>query len=217
MIIINEIVNIVCQTKSVFLINEWFIDMKFPVPPVPAQLLNKPIFKNLAAKSLASLPVIIRFLPQPPHFIQKFVVEKALNRALSEQIEMGEFDFLLGHCLHLSVKDMQLNFYLSYDGEQLILAPEGTLADVHFSGNSKELILLASRSEDPDSFFFQRRLTIEGDTELGLYIKNIIDSVDFDSWPSWLNKLMAVMAELIQIETNNQLNNQKQDIVEQAY
>ena len=217
MIIINEIANKNCQTWIVFLIIKWFIDMKFPVPPLPAQLLKKTVFKNLAAKSLASLPVIIRFLPQPPHFIQKFVVEKALNRALSEQIEMGEFDFLLEHCLHLSVKDLALNFYLSYDGQQLILAPENTHADVHFSGNSKDLILLASRSEDPDSFFFQRRLTIEGDTELGLYIKNIIDSVDFDSWPSWLNRLMAIMAELIEFETNNQLNNHNQKIVEQAY
>jgi len=115
----------------------------------------------------------------------------------------------------LSVKDLNLDFYLSYDGTQLILAPADTPADVHFSGNSKELILLASRSEDPDSFFFQRRLTIEGDTELGLYIKNIIDSVDFDSWPSWLNTLMATMAELIEIETNNQLD--KQNLVEQPH
>ena len=191
--------------------------MNFPTPPFPTKLINKTIVKNLAARSLASLPVIIRLLPQPPHFMQKMVVEKALNHALSEQIEMGEFDFLHGHCLHLSVKDLNLEFYLSYDGSQLILAPADTAADVHFSGTSKDLILLASRSEDPDSFFFQRRLTIEGDTELGLYIKNIIDSVDFDSWPGWINSLMATMAELIEIETNNQLNSHKQKLVEQAH
>ncbi|MFK5894789.1 MAG: SCP2 sterol-binding domain-containing protein [Pseudomonadota bacterium] len=191
--------------------------MKLPVPPFPSKLINKSIVKNLAAKSFASLPIIIRFLPQPPHFLQKIVVEKALKHALSEQIAMGEFDFLQGHCLHLNVKDMNLDFYLSYDGNQLVLVPEDTPADVHFSGNSKELILLASRTEDPDSFFFQRRLTIEGDTELGLYIKNIIDSVDFDSWPNWLNSLMALMAELIEIETNNQLSSNQKELVEQAH
>jgi len=190
--------------------------MNLPMPPFPSKLINNNIVKNLAAKSLASLPVIIRFLPQPPHFIQKVVVEKALNHALAEQIEMGEFDFLHGNCLHLSVKDMNLDFYLSYDSTKLVLVPADTPADVHFRGNSKELILLASRSEDPDSFFFQRRLTIEGDTELGLYIKNIIDSVDFDSWPKWLNTLMLTMAELIEIETNNQLNT-KQELVEQTH
>jgi len=186
--------------------------MNFPVPPLANKLINSPGLKNLAAKSLASLPVVVKFLPQPPHFLQKIVIEKALNSALAEQIEMGEFDFLEDHCLHLSVKDMDLDFYLSYEQERLILATPDTPADVHFSGNSKELILLASRTEDPDSFFFQRRLVIEGDTELGLYIKNIIDSVDFDAWPSWLNTLMTTMAELIEIETNNQLNTQNSNL-----
>jgi len=186
--------------------------MKLPAPPLATKLFNNSRLKSLAAKSLASLPVIVKFLPQPPHFMQKLVVEKALNSTLAEQIAMGEFDFLEGHCLHLSVKDMDLDFYLSYEIDKLVLLPQGTPADVHFSGNSKELILLASRAEDPDSFFFQRRLIIEGDTELGLYIKNIIDSVDFDAWPNWLNTLMATMAELIEIESNNQLNAQHQGL-----
>jgi predicted lipid carrier protein YhbT len=178
--------------------------MKLPVPPSPIAMLNKPFIKKFAAKSLASMPVLIRLLPQPPHFIQKMVVEKALNRTLAEQLEMGEFDFLQDHCLQLSVKDLNLDFYLGYDGQQLVLLPNNTSVDVHFSGNSKELILLASRMEDPDTFFFQRRLTIEGDTELGLYIKNIIDSVDYDSWPTWLNTLMLTLAELIEIENTSQ-------------
>ena len=186
--------------------------MKLPVPPTPMALLKKPLVKNFVAKSLASLPVIIRFLPHPPHFIQKFVVEKALNRTLAEQIEMGDFDFLQNHCLQLSVNDLNLDFYLSYDSNKLVLLPENSSVDVHFSGNSQELILLASRLEDPDTFFFQRRLTIEGDTELGLYIKNIIDSVDYDNWPQWLNSLMATLGELIEIENNNQLNSNKAEV-----
>jgi len=186
--------------------------MKLPVPPLASKFINNSQLKSLAAKSLASLPFVVKILPQPPHFMQKLIIEKALNTALAEQIEMGEFEFLEGHCLHLNVKDMGLDFHLSYEIDRLILATPNTPADVHFMGNSKELILLASRSEDPDSFFFQRRLVIEGDTELGLYIKNIIDSVDFDNWPSWLNKLLASMAELIEIETNNQLNSQNRGI-----
>lgn len=189
-----------------FIFSESYFIMKLPAPPFAHQILNHPNVKRLAAKSLASMPVIIRHLPQPPHFMQKMVIEKALNRALAEQIEMGEFEFLEGHCLHLCVKDMGLDFYLSYEIDRLILAEPDTPADVHFVGNSKELILLASRSEDPDSFFFQRRLVIEGDTELGLYIKNIIDSVDFDSWPSWLNNLLVTLAELIELDNSPSLN-----------
>jgi predicted lipid carrier protein YhbT len=33
--------------------------------------------------------------------------------------------------------------------------------------------MIAARKQDPDTLFFQRRLVIEGDTELGLYVKNL--------------------------------------------
>ncbi|WP_312928272.1 ubiquinone anaerobic biosynthesis accessory factor UbiT, partial [Stutzerimonas nitrititolerans] len=55
-------------------------------------------------------------------------------------------------------------------------------------GNWREFLLLASRQEDPDTLFFRRRLVIEGDTELGLAIKNLIDSLDPDMLPAWLWK-----------------------------
>jgi predicted lipid carrier protein YhbT len=45
---------------------------------------------------------------------------------------------------------------------------------------------LVSRQEDPDTLFFLRRLMIEGDTELGLAVKNLLDSRDPDDLPHWL-------------------------------
>jgi predicted lipid carrier protein YhbT len=39
-------------------------------------------------------------------------------------------------------------------------------------------MLLARRQEDPDTLFFSRRLSMEGDTELGLLVKNTIDSIE---------------------------------------
>lgn len=43
---------------------------------------------------------------------------------------------------------------------------EGTLYD---------FLVLIDRQEDPDTLVFQRRLAIEGDTELGLRVKNFLD------------------------------------------
>ena len=116
---------------------------------------------------------------------------------MAEQIEMGDFDFLQNRWLQISVNDMGLVFFLSFHDNQLVLSNKISQADVSFSGNSKEFILLASRSEDPDTLFFQRRLMIEGDTELGLYIKNSIDGIDFDNWPDWLNQTIKKIAELV--------------------
>ncbi|PJC12345.1 MAG: sterol-binding protein, partial [Comamonadaceae bacterium CG_4_9_14_0_8_um_filter_60_18] len=39
-------------------------------------------------------------------------------------------------------------------------------------------VLLARRQEDPDTLFFNRRLAMEGDTELGLLVKNTIDAIE---------------------------------------
>jgi predicted lipid carrier protein YhbT len=41
------------------------------------------------------------------------------------------------------------------------------------------------RQEDPDTLFFNRTLDIEGDTELGLIVKNMLDAVE---WPGFLGK-----------------------------
>ena len=45
---------------------------------------------------------------------------------------------------------------------------------------SSDLLALASRAEDPDTLFFQRRLALEGDTAIGLRVKNLLDALDFD-------------------------------------
>ena len=54
-------------------------------------------------------------------------------------------------------------------------------ADLRFSAPLSAYLQLLARQEDPDTLFFARRLVIEGDTELGLRIKNIFDAVDLDA------------------------------------
>lgn len=40
---------------------------------------------------------------------------------------------------------------------------------------------LTLRLEDPDTLFFNRRLLIEGDTDLGLRVKNMLDGVELEA------------------------------------
>ena len=54
-------------------------------------------------------------------------------------------------------------------------------------------LLLASRQEDTDTLFFSRRLHMQGDTELGLYVKNFLDGMDMDS-----HKASAYLESLLQ-------------------
>ncbi|RKZ95066.1 MAG: SCP2 domain-containing protein [Gammaproteobacteria bacterium] len=164
----------------------------FPKPAAPTAIATK-----IAKKLSTTLPGIIKRLPEPPFILQKKIGEKVLQHLMAEQIEMGDFDFLQDKWLQISINDMGLVFFLSFADDKLVLSNQISQADVSFSGDAKEFILLASRSEDPDTLFFQRRLMIEGDTELGLYIKNSIDGIDFDNWPVWLNQLIQKIASLV--------------------
>ena len=51
--------------------------------------------------------------------------------------------------------------------------------------------MLATRAEDPDTLFFNRRLSIEGDTETALTIKNLLDALEFD----WRAHVTAVLGQ----------------------
>ena len=72
--------------------------------------------------------------------------------------------------------------------------------DLHFSANLSAFLQLLSRQEDPDTLFFNRQLTIEGDTELGLIVKNMLDAIDWSVLTQSLSRLPmpgALRARLI--------------------
>nr|WP_249684705.1 MULTISPECIES: SCP2 sterol-binding domain-containing protein [Pseudomonas] len=127
------------------------------------------------------LPLIRRV----PFVIQRVALQQALNRCLAEPLRDGEFDLLRGRWLCLRIPDLDLAWYLTRNRDGLQIA-ERAKADVTIRGNWREFLLLASRQEDPDTLFFRRRLVIEGDTELGLTLKNLIDSLDPEVLPVWL-------------------------------
>lgn len=51
--------------------------------------------------------------------------------------------------------------------------------DLRFRAKLSAFLQLLNSQEDPDTLFFQRALVIEGDTELGLRVKNMLDAVDW--------------------------------------
>ena len=144
-----------------------------------------------------------RLLPlatRMPFALQRLALERSLNRLFAEPLADGAFQALDGHWLRLEVADLGLAWCLSCEQERLRIA-EWAPAQVVIRGNWREFLLLASRQEDPDTLFFRRRLVIEGDTELGLAIKNLIDSLDPEMLPAWLWKgLQGAGKEVAQAE-----------------
>ncbi len=154
-------------------------------------------------KKLASLPGI-KYFPWKtpfrllPKIVQLIVAEKVSNYLFKQQLTDGELYFLEDVVLRIQIKDLSYDWQVSLHQNRLSFSQGTDSADTTFSGNSKEFLLLASRREDPDTLFFQRRLSIEGNTELGLQVKNLIDSVDLDEFPTSLNHALYLTADFVE-------------------
>jgi len=134
-----------------------------------------------------------------PFVAQRLGMTKILQQVFKESLESGECEFLRNRWLLVNINDLNLSWYFSLGADgKIVLQPHG-VQDVTISGNLNEFILLAARKEDPDTLFFQRRLLIEGDTELGLEVKNLIDSLDTNELSNELRFLLSSAGEYVSI------------------
>ncbi len=126
-----------------------------------------------------------------PFSLQKRALEKALAEVFKEALEDEEFEFLSDKWLEVEVTDLHLSWFISYQQDKLVVSQANGEPDVRFCGNLHDLLLMMGRQEDPDTLFFQRRLKIEGDTELGLELKNLLDATELESLPPMLQNLLT--------------------------
>jgi len=80
-----------------------------------------------------------------------------------------------GKVLRLEVRGLAFAPQLTLDF--IGLRPAFGKPDVTIRASLRDYLALALRREDPDTLFFTRRLVVEGDTELGLALKNALDAL----------------------------------------
>jgi predicted lipid carrier protein YhbT len=128
------------------------------------------------ANMVARLPVT------PPSLAFSMVA----NRLLWPALKTLDWQALAGRCYAIRVKDtgLSVRFTVTPRG----FAPDSGVPDLTISATAQDFLLLLGRREDPDTLFFSRRLVSEGDTELGLIAKNLLDALDpervFRQFPS---------------------------------
>lgn len=127
------------------------------------------------------LPVVGRL----PQAFQCQALQRILGRLLAAPLADGSFDVLQGRWVRLQVRDLNIRWDLSCSERRIRVASDMPVTTT-ISGHWRHFLLLASRHEDPDTLFFRRRLTIEGDTEFGLVVKNMLDGLDQANLPTWL-------------------------------
>ena len=117
-------------------------------------------------------------LPQLPPTL---ALVGALNLALDRLLPRDQLEPLTGKRLLVDVSDAGLSLRYGFGARGFHPRFDRAPADLTLSATLRDYLALAMREEDPDTLFFSRRLLLEGDTELGLLVKNTLDAVDWDA------------------------------------
>lgn len=156
-------------------------------------MLNK--FHSMLVKNA---PIMLsKPLQLVPFSLKQKIIEQLLKAQFQQSLEDGDLDFLENRWLKIEVRDLQLIWFISNINNKLIVS-RAEIADVSFSGNTNDLVMIATRRQDPDTLFFQRKLIVEGDTELGLCVKNLMDSIDLDAMPKFVRLGLEYLAKFIE-------------------
>lgn len=128
------------------------------------------------------------------------VPSAALAAALSLAVHRGLDPELLARLhrrvLRVVVDDAGLTLTVRCERTRVVPDWLGTRADVTISSSLRDFLLLATRREDPDTLFFARRLRIEGDTDTGLAVKNLLDAADLSPLIARLERAIGLIGAL---------------------
>lgn len=114
-------------------------------------------------------------LPQLPPTL---ALVTALNLALDRLIPREPLEMLIGKRFTIRVLDAGMTLRFSYGARGFRPLFDASQSDLTISARTRDFIALLAREEDPDTLFFDRRLLMEGDTDLGLLVKNTLDGIE---------------------------------------
>ncbi|MCU7853000.1 MAG: SCP2 sterol-binding domain-containing protein [Candidatus Thiodiazotropha sp. (ex Monitilora ramsayi)] len=133
--------------------------------------------------SVAKRPVLPKPLALPlkllPKRLHGFALSKMLNQVFRQEMQEGELDFLESKTVRICVSDADISYRVTM--HQGVFVESGSQSvDLTITGTVYDYLLLITNREDPDTLFFQRYLKMDGDTGLGVHLKNMLAAVELD-------------------------------------
>jgi predicted lipid carrier protein YhbT len=122
-------------------------------------------------------PLLERLPMQPP----ALALAAALNRWLLPRLPTDARTALSGRAVEIAVTDLGLRLLLQLDAAGFRLAPARAAVALRIAAAAPVFGRLARGADDADRLFFERALVMEGDTEMGLTLKNTLDAIG----PRW--------------------------------
>lgn len=119
-----------------------------------------------------------RLIEHLPTWPTSFTFSCILDMALRQVIKRRDLQALYGKRVAIHVTDVGLHLYFTVKSNGFSAASGNVTPDLAISATAHDFYLLAMRKEDSDTLFFNRRLVVEGDTELGLVAKNTLDAIE---------------------------------------
>lgn len=126
-----------------------------------------------------TLPAVVaRLGSRLPQLPPTLALITGLNLALGRMIPREPLEPLVGKRFAIRVLDAGMTLRFAYGSHGFRPLFDAAPADLTISARSRDFIALLTREEDPDTLFFSRRLLTEGDTDLGLLVKNTLDGIE---------------------------------------
>lgn len=126
-------------------------------------------------------PIVGRVVARLPQLPPTLALVGALNLALGRILPKDDLEPLTGKRLQLDVTDAGLSLRFTLSARGFRPRFDRQKADLTLRAATRDYLALALREEDADTLFFSRRLIMEGDTDIGLLVKNTLDAVDWDA------------------------------------
>lgn len=134
---------------------------------------------KVPAQGLPECPrPVAALLERLPAFPGSVLLVTALNAGLTPQLPDDVARRLEGRRFRIHVRDARVSFDFTWSGKRFAPLRRQAETDLTISASGPDFLRMAMRQEDPDTLFFSRRLGMEGDTELGLVVKNTLDALE---------------------------------------
>ena len=139
-----------------------------PTAPTPQ---TPPAWLNQAAERLRR--IVERLPVQPP----SFVLARVLDRLLLPRLPADARAALGNRTVEISISDLGLRVRLQLAAGGFRVAPSHSETALRIVAPASSYLRLLRGQDDADRLFFERLLVMEGDTELGLVLKNTLDAI----------------------------------------
>ncbi len=145
---------------------------------------------NATRRLPAPLRAVGRRLPRLPASI---AFATGLNLTLRRKFPAEVLERLEGHTFAILVEDAGFELLFRVRGRRFVPVSSAAEPMLRFRATAWDYAALAAREADPDTLFFNRRLVVQGDTEIALLVKNTLDTIDIPRTRGLLKRAMRAV------------------------